>query len=289
MGTQAFSKDTASRGNLWQFDPKDLVVIGIDTKDGPEHELWDERIKLPLDEGMIVNFMAIGVKSTVTIRKNPATGKAEVADGRRRVLHGREANKRLKKLGEPLIKIPCALETGDESHMATVAIALNEIRVDDGTMVKAAKAIRLLNRNGDDHKAVAIAFGVSTQTIKNWIKLVELAAPVRKAVERGQISASAATALHAMEKDEQVEALEKLTKAAKASGKKKVGGKAAKKAAGKATTIPKRVLLKLITDEETKDKLEPEVIYGIKLAIGDHLPGENSKIGKLLTKAGYAY
>ncbi len=288
MGSQAFSKDIAKRGNLWLFDPKALVVIGIDTKDGDEHELWDERIKLPLDEAMVVNIMAISVKQTVTIRKGPG-GKAEVCDGRRRVLHAREANKRLKKLGEPLVTVPCALEHGDESHMATVAISLNEIRKDDDAIVKAAKAVRLLNRNGNDKAAAAIAFGVTTTTIKNWTKLVELAAPVKKAVANGEISASAATQLHGMEKDDQISELGKMTKAAKASGKKRVTTKAAKKKRGAKQAIGKRVLMKLISEDDIMTKVDPMIIFGIKLALGEHLPGETSKIGKLLTKSGYTY
>lgn len=277
----------AKRGNLYQLDPNEPYIIGLDTKDGPEHELWDERIKLPLEESMIVNIMAIGVKETCLVRHNKAQGRYEVVDGRRRIMHAREANKRLKKAGEELVYVPCMLEAGDEAHMAGVAISLNEIRKDDSTLVKAEKCMRLLQRNGNDHKAAAIRFGVSVAAIKNWAKVAELTPKVKKAVASGEISASAAAELHGLEKEEQIAKLDKLVGVAKATGKKKATTSSAKKEAGKRTSVPKRVLLKIVQDEELSSGVEPEVIFGIKLALGVHVPPEGSKLGKLLAKAGF--
>lgn len=285
MGSQTFK---AKRGTLWQFDPDDLIVIGHDTKDGPEHELYDERIKLPLNEEMILNLMAEGVKVSVLVRKG-AKGKPEIADGRRRVLHAREANKRLKKAGEPLIVIPAILEHGDELHMANVAIGLNEIRHDDDTMVKAAKAVRLLQRNGNDKKATALAFGVTTTTIKNWTKLIELAPAVRKAVAANEIAPSAAIQLADLDKDEQISALKKLKSGAKKEGKKRATTNSAKKSQGKATAPGKRILKKLVEDEDLSASLDPGIIHGLKLALGMYIPGKTTKMGKVLLKAGYTY
>ena len=280
----------AKRGNLYQFDPNELVVIGVDTKDGPEHELWDERIRLPLEESMILNLQAIGVKESVIVRKGTsAKGGYEVVDGRRRVLHAREANKRLKKAGEPLLYVPALIEQGDETHMTGVSISLNEIRKDDDTLTKAEKCMRLLHRNGNDHKAAAIAFGVSVAAIKNWAKVAELTPKVKKAVAAGEISASAAAELHGLEKEAQIAKLDKLVSHAKANGRKKATTSSAKKEAGKKTAVPKRVLLKLVGDEELSSGVPPEVIFGIKLALGAHLPGESSKLGKLLVQAGFKY
>lgn len=278
----------AKRGNLYQFDPNEPVIIGLDTKDTSEHELWDERIRLPLEESMIVNIMAVGVKESVLLRKGP-NGRYEVVDGRGRIRHAREANKRLKKQGEPLVYVPALLEQGDEVHMAGLAIALNEIRRDDDTLTKAEKCMRLLQRNGGDHKAAAIVFGVSVAAIKNWAKVAELTPKVKKAVAAGEISASAAAELHGLEKEAQIAKLDKLVSHAKANGRKKATTSSAKKEAGKKTAVPKRVLLKLVSDEELSSGVPPEVIFGIKLALGTHLPGETSKLGKLLAQAGFKY
>lgn len=278
----------AKRGNAYQFDPNEPVIIGLDTKDGPEHELWDERIRLPLEESMVLNIMAVGVKESVLLRKGPS-GRYEVVDGRGRVRHAREANKRLKKLGEELVYVPALLEQGDETHMAGLAISLNEIRRDDDTLTKAEKCMRLLQRNGGDHKRAAIVFGVSVAAIKNWAKVAELTPKVKKAVAAGEISASAAAELHGLEKEAQIAKLEKLVSHARANGRKKATTASAKKETGKRTSVPKRVLLKLVGDEELSSKVEPEVVFGIRLALGTHLPGESTKLGKLLTQAGFKY
>jgi hypothetical protein len=34
-----------TRINAFGMEPKDLVIVGFDTDDGPEHPLWDERVK----------------------------------------------------------------------------------------------------------------------------------------------------------------------------------------------------------------------------------------------------
>jgi ParB family chromosome partitioning protein len=86
------------RLNAFAVDPDNLIIIGLDTDDGPEHPLYDERVKLPLDESTVLNIMAIGVKEPVLVRKTD--GNPEVVDGRRRTMHAREANRRLRELGE---------------------------------------------------------------------------------------------------------------------------------------------------------------------------------------------
>lgn len=47
MGKQALD---APRKQYWLLNPENLVIIGLDTNDGPEHPLWDTRIKLPIDK-----------------------------------------------------------------------------------------------------------------------------------------------------------------------------------------------------------------------------------------------
>jgi ParB family chromosome partitioning protein len=271
---------------LLQFDPNELLVIGVDTKDGPEHELWDERIKLPLDEPMVLNLMAIGVKQAIVVRKSMAqAGKYEVVDGRGRVLHSREANKRLKKAGEPLISVPGAVETGDEVFMESLAIALNENRRDDDTLVKAEKCKRLLDRNGGDLRAAAVVFGVSVAAIKTWVKLASVTPKVKRAIAAGDIAASAAVELHGLEKDAQNARLDRLLQA-KAKGRKATTSNA-KKEAGKRTVVPKRVLLKLVRDHGPS--VHAEMVSGIKLALGMYVPPESTKLGKLLAQSGLKY
>jgi ParB family chromosome partitioning protein len=207
----------AGRFDAFRFDPSKLVIIGLDTDDGPEHPLWDERIKLPLDEAMVKSVMKIGVKETIIVRKRPDGG-AEVVNGRRRTMHAREANRRLEELGEPLLAVPAVLERGDDDHHAEVMVSLNEIRVNDDVLVKAAKAKRMLDRCGDVER-VATAFGVTDRTVHTWVKLDELPKTVKKAVSEGVLSANAAGKLHGMDKVEQDKALAELKEQHESTGK----------------------------------------------------------------------
>jgi ParB family chromosome partitioning protein len=208
----------AQRFSGFVFEPEFIVIIGHDTKDGPEHPLYDERIFLPLDEGMVLSIMAIGVREPVSVTKG-FDDRPVVVDGRRRVLHAREANKRLRKQGEPLIKVRAVAESGSEEYLSHVSVALNEIRVQDGVLVKAQKAGRMLAR-GHSEADVAIAFGVSTASVRAWQKLEELPAPVKKAVSDGVLSANAASKLHGLPREEALQKLEELKGEHAQTGKK---------------------------------------------------------------------
>src|SRR5512136_2177542 len=35
-------------GDLFKFKPSELIIVGLDTEDGPEHPLYDDRIGLPV-------------------------------------------------------------------------------------------------------------------------------------------------------------------------------------------------------------------------------------------------
>jgi len=293
MGKQSFN---AKRGNLWKFDPKDLVLIGLDTDDNEDHELYDKRVFFPLDESTVRNIMKFGVKQSVTFRNN--NGVPEVVDGRRRVLHAREANKRLEEIGDPPVFVPANLDYGDDNYFSSVSISLNEIRLNDDLMTKAEKAVKLLQRNGGDIEDVAMAFGVSSMTIRNWIKLPELANPVKDAIVDGKISASAASKLHGMPKKDQVAALNLSFKDNDANdggdgenkkAKKVTAKDVEKQATGKVSPPTKKVLSRLVHDDDLAKNIEPEGLYWIKVIIGEHIPDKDCAMGQLLEKAGYKY
>lgn len=93
------------RLNAFAMDASDLTIIGLDTKDGPEHPLYDERIFLPIDEAMVRNIRAFGVIEAINVRKNGPN--VEVVDGRQRVRHARIASQRNVEEGLPPILVPC--------------------------------------------------------------------------------------------------------------------------------------------------------------------------------------
>ncbi len=267
MGKTAFD---AARFSGFRFDPTKLVIVGLDTDDDPEHPLWDERIEMEIDEAMVVNIMKFGVKEAVIVHK--VGDQALVVDGRRRTVHSRLANERLAELGEPLVQVPVMVEKGSDEQLAHIAISLNEIRKADDVIIKAAKAGRMVGR-GSSESEVAIAFGVTSSTIKNWMKLVELPSPVKKAVTQGHLSASAASKLHGQPRKEQLAKLEKLLAGAKKTGK-RVTATAVKSNGKKTRRKPTGKQLEGYVGKlsHRTDPFAQGVIAGLQLSMGKERP-----------------
>ncbi len=175
-------------------DPNELIIIGIDTKDDSSHVLWDERVTMPLVEERVANIAEFGIMTPIlAIRRSEGTC---VVAGRQRVRMAREVNARLAK-GEQPIMVPVlyvdALAT--DAFLAQVMIAENEARQADDIWTKGRKASRLKN-SGLDVAAIAVAFAVTKQAVRDWLALEEKLAPaVKDAAESGQISATAALQL----------------------------------------------------------------------------------------------
>jgi len=258
----------APRRNAFSVDPEDLVVIGIDTQDGTEHPLYDERVHLPMDESLVRNIMVYGVIQAITVRKDG--GAVEVVAGRRRVLHAREANRRLVAEGkEPVVVPVLAPRRGSDHELFGVALSENEQRRGDDILVKAAKAARYMEMSGHDEDTCAITFGVTPQTIGNWLKLLDLGKPVQKMVTSGQISATAAAKLASLPRKEQAEEAEKMI-ADGATTVREATARAARRAGGGAPSAApgKRVCRKVIALGKAKE-VDPVFLAGMRFAIGD--------------------
>lgn len=199
------AKTNFTRGNLYNYNPMDLVLV-----DNEEHELYDPRINLPLDEGLVRNIMVNGVIEPIVVTK--AADGMLVVDGRQRVRAAVEANARLEKEGKEPLRVPCVMRRGTEADLFGVSISANENRQDDTPLGRAEKANRLLNMSRSEDE-VAVAFGVTTQCISNWVKLLSTCSPVRKAVEQGKIAASAAIEMAGLPVEEQKSLLEEAVKA----------------------------------------------------------------------------
>ncbi len=290
MGTQLLPGE---RGTYFKMDPDALVIVGLDTphKSG-EHPLWDERILLPLDESMVKNIMALGVQESVRVEVEKGTDGSKVpyvVDGRRRVMHAREANKRLKTLGEPPVTVPVIAEKNTNAEdLSMLTISLNEIRKDDPMMVKAAKAGRMQAR-GMSTKQIALAFGVAAGTADLFLRLNGAHDELKKAVAADKITATAAGKLSELPRDEQPAALKKLLDEAKARGEKrgKVKDAAAiatsRKKGGEARPAPgKRILLRVVSNGTSV--LHDEFIRGVRFAMGDLDPRAVSGLSALMTK-----
>ena len=268
-----------SRRNMFMLEPEWPTLIGRDTKDGPEHELFDPRVKEPYDEKLVCSIAKNGVLQNITVRKN---GDAlEVVYGRRRVIAAREANRRFKEEGSDLrVTVPSVLEKSNDSvKLFGMMVAENEIRKGDEALRKAEKADRMATL-GAEEEEIAVAFGVTTTTIKNWAALMSLCKPVKEAVNSGQISASAAAKLAGLSNTEQVTELETLkteagskpiTNASVSHAVKKKKSKA--KGNEDAIKAPsKKVVKKVLASDDVKETLSDDFIKGVRWAIGDLQP-----------------
>lgn len=195
------------RGDLLFFDPEDLVEVH-----DKKSVLYDERIHLGLDEPHIANVMEVGIIEPIVVRKNGENDKGpiiEVVDGRQRRRWAIEANKRLKKQGKELIRVPAITRKGDDADMFGLMITLNEIRKADDAMTRAHKLKRYLDMGRTEEDA-ALRFGKSIATIKNLLSLLDAGPEVQEAVSKGKISIQAAKQLVAIPKEEQPKALEEV-------------------------------------------------------------------------------
>lgn len=192
--------DQAGRRSYFMFDPDECIVIGHDTKDGPEHPLYDERIKLPLDEGLVRNIQVYGVIEPIIFSRDGE--KILVVAGRRRVLHAREAKKRQLKAGEVAVQVPAIPKRGEDVYLFGVSRSENALRTNDGPLTNARNAQRMLDM-GSSEAEIAVCFGVKPQTVKDWLTLLGLSTKVKNAVAKNVLSPTAAASLAKLSKEEQ--------------------------------------------------------------------------------------
>jgi ParB family chromosome partitioning protein len=276
------------RGNHFFMRPEDLCVVGHDTADGPEHPLYDERVKHPLDDGMVRNIMFHGVLEPVLVRKDGDV--PEVVAGRRRVLHAREANRRLHEQGHEEIEIPVIVRKGTDAAMAGIMISENEIRRDDGPLAKARKAQWLTERGRDLHE-IAVYFGVTTQAVKGWLALMDCDDVVLQAVEDGELSATAAAQLATLPRKAQRETWRELAASegkvtvakASATAKAKSGGKDKGKPAKAPSLAPgKRKIAAVLAYAEETEALDAQAIGVLRWVLGQEEGSETRGLASVL-------
>ena len=237
--------DGASRKDLFCVLPEALTLVTDE-----QHPLYDSRVKNPLDEKLVLNVMHEGIIQPISCKREGDN--ILVAAGRQRVRAAIEANKRLKAAGKELIKVPIVIRQGNEKVMFGIMISENELRRDDDPLTKSDKLVRYqqITQAGDEEAAVV--FGVDVQTVKNWQKLKGCVVDVRKAVERGQIPATAAARLSGKASEEQKKALQELLESGRPTVANAERVASGKKAETKKTRKPgRKVLLDAIEDENT--------------------------------------
>ena len=261
----------APRISIYSIDPAETVIIGLDTDDGPEHELWGPEVNDPLDENMVANITELGVLVPVIVRKDPAHARPVVVDGRTRVRAAREANERLRKQGLEPLRVKASYEPSqNKKRLSGIMVSANEIRRVDGLLRKAGKAKHLVHVCGHSEEEAAVRMGVSPSTIKNWVTVADMPAEIHDAIRQGRT-----TVTRALEhRDDSPEALAAWAKAefalvATPSAEQDGGprrGQSSQLAAGRKRKRPGKVFLKKILKDYP---LSQEVQYFIRWVIGD--------------------
>jgi len=182
------------------MNPDDLVVVT-----DPTHPLYDIRVTWKLREEMVQSIMEHGVLEPIEVRKNDKT--VEVARGRRRVLHLREANRRIVAAGGAPLEVRCIVWQGSDIAAAARNAASN-ISEPETPLSRAHKAVHLMNMGRSD-EAAAKDVGCSVAHLRaNLLPLLDLAPAVQQAIETGKMRSSAALVLKDKPHEEQVQRLE---------------------------------------------------------------------------------
>lgn len=210
----------APRGTFFWLDPHDprLKLVGVDVRtgqtkpDGPEHYLYDTRAFRTILPERVSNYRHYGVKTAIHIVIDGDDYLVE--DGRGRLIGARLVADIQRAAGEEIIRIPAVVAKGDEVHLFGLSRALNVHDADD-TLTNAKNAQRMLDM-GSALATVAVTFGVSDQTIRNWTAMLSLSPEVMAEVVNGELSGTAAIQLASLPKAEQSKVLTE----AKASGEK---------------------------------------------------------------------
>lgn len=201
--------DAPRAGGFYRFDPDEIIVPGIDNDAKSDYALHDVSSRHQLSEELVLSIMAEGVHTPIMVRKDGSS--PEVINGRRRVLHAREANKRLKKMGADPITILAEVRRVASDKEAVLlmlssnAHALGEDPVDRAE--KVAKAVRL----GAKEEEVAVAVGFKTvEALRGSQKILDCSDEVKNAVRANKLSATAAIKLSELPRTQQNAALEQL-------------------------------------------------------------------------------
>lgn len=269
------------RIDVFMMEPTDLTIVGLDTDDGPENPLWDERINLKVSEAMVNNMMLLGVLETVLVTK--VNGSPVVIDGRQRVRAAREANKRFAAVGsDKHILVPCMVRKGGELSLVGAGYSANEIRQNNDALTNARNLERFINMGGTEKEA-AVYFGVTTQTISNWLKVACASVEEQKAIADGAMSAQDVVKQASKPRVERVQAVKKAQEAKAAGAPPKKRGRPK---GGEMSRKRQMALVVKAAEAAGKKKMlvHPEFLRGLQFAL-EQITAEEAGVAEILAVA----
>ncbi len=216
--TQNKRADNAPRQEVKGYDPNDVIIIGIDTDDGPSHWGYDEESnKSPLLEADVQFTYENGIIQNVLGRRDG--DKVVVVAGRGRTRQLREANKRRAADGLPPWFLPVKIVKGDARKMLVLKHGENSHRRELSPFVRAQSAYELSQQFPEDEAARIM--GLSVYQFRDVLKLLDVGPAVKKAVLSGDLKPTAAIEFSELSEADQAEQLAAVMATAAAIGGKK--------------------------------------------------------------------
>lgn len=209
----------APKRDYYMEKPYDLQIHGVDDIDD-EHALADKDKKRveEIDQGILASMRVHGVVDTVEATK--ADGIKWVVDGRRRVVHARIVWDEQEKAGVPedkRILVPTKFVRGENLFLFLRARVHNSGRREESALARGRDAQFALAK-GASEADVAASMSTDVVTIRGYLRLVEADDKVKRAVETGKISSSAAMTIAKLKThEEQRVALDELLASGKAT------------------------------------------------------------------------
>lgn len=266
-----------SKGGRTYADPSNLYIVGLDGDEGPDHPLYDERARMEVSDEAVQNVLAYGILEDVGVRLFTVGkgSRTEVVYGRQRVKWARAANKLLDESGsdQPRIKVPYSIVKMDPKMLVGVIEAENNVRTQDDALTRSEKAKRMVSR-GHTEREVAVAFGVTTEAVRQWLKLTELSADMQKAVKDGVLTPSAAIAFSDLSHEDQdarlAQARELGVTISTSEARRQRSERTSGKSNGEARGVPiGRNMLKKLADHDRFTELPPESQAVVRWILGE--------------------
>ncbi len=140
------------------------------------------------------SMMTHGVLQPLLVR--PQNGGYQLIAGERRWLAAKEAG---------IETVPCRVLELEDKNVCEVALVENVQRKDLGDLEKAKAFQDYLDRFGGTPNDLAKQLGMNRSTVSNFIRLLGLPDPVKKALNAGRISNGHARSLLSLEERDQIE------------------------------------------------------------------------------------
>jgi ParB-like chromosome segregation protein Spo0J len=209
--------DAAPRQEVKGYNPDDVIIIGIDTDDGPSHWGYDEESnKNPLLEADVQFTYEHGVIQNVLGRRDGK--RIIIVAGRGRTRQLREANKRRVADGLPPWFLPVKIVMGDSRKMLVLKHGENSHRREQSPFVRAQQAYELSQQFPAEQAATIMGLGLPQ--FKSILKLLEVGPAVKKAVMTGELKPTAAIELAALSEVDQETQLASILSTAAVTGEK---------------------------------------------------------------------